>query len=136
MEPKDQVTRAEIGAVLESVRAVLAENDASGGLPELTTANALRIAIKNGPVRASKDLAVGPEKRAAQAKEGAGKVLNPAENAGGLMAFRYVAPVAIVLIAVFGGMYVRDRRARLAAAAAIAAASTAPPASPGQGGQG
>ena len=133
MEPKDQVTRAEIGAVLESVRAVLAENDTSGGLPELATANALRIAIKNGPVRASKDLPEGAEKRAAEAKEAVGKVLNPAENAGGLMAFRYVAPCAVLLALVFGVMYTQDRRARLAAATGGASSSPLPE---GRGGGG
>jgi len=83
-------------------------------------------------VRASKDLPEGAEKRAAEAKESVGKVLNPAENAGGLMAFRYVAPVAIVLALVFGVMYTQDRRARLAAAAATAAgAPSAQPPAPG-----
>ncbi len=47
------------------------------------------------------------------------------------MAFRYVAPVAIVLALVFGVMVAQDRRARLAAAA-----SSSSPLPEGRGGGG
>ncbi len=40
----------------------------------------------------------------------ASAILQPAEAQGGQMAFRYVAPAALVLIAVCGTMYVLDRR--------------------------
>ena len=40
----------------------------------------------------------------------AGALLTPAEARGGQTSFRYVAPAALVLIAVFGTMYVNDRR--------------------------
>ena len=36
--------------------------------------------------------------------------LQPAEARGGQVSFRYVAPAAIVLVIVFGVMYVQDRR--------------------------
>ena len=37
-------------------------------------------------------------------------VLNPADNYGGLMSFRYVAPLSLILIVVFGIIYMQDRR--------------------------
>jgi fucose permease len=43
--------------------------------------------------------------------EGAGALLMPAEAEGGQVSFRYVAPLSLILILVFGTMYLRDRRA-------------------------
>jgi fucose permease len=40
----------------------------------------------------------------------AGAILQPAEARGGQVSFRYVAPAAIVLVIVFGTMYVEDKR--------------------------
>ena len=40
----------------------------------------------------------------------ASAILQPAEAQGGQVSFRYVAPAALVLIVVFGTMYVLDRR--------------------------
>jgi hypothetical protein len=40
----------------------------------------------------------------------AAAILQPAEARGGQVSFRYVAPAAIVLVIVFGSMYVADRR--------------------------
>jgi hypothetical protein len=40
----------------------------------------------------------------------AGAILQPAEARGGQISFRYVAPAAIVLVLVFGTMYIADRR--------------------------
>ena len=51
-----------------------------------------------------------PEKKAWAAKEAVGNLLNPAENDGGLMSFRYVAPFAIILVVVFGAMYLVDKK--------------------------
>src|SRR5690606_18529512 len=39
----------------------------------------------------------------------ANAILQPAEATGGQRSFRYVAPAAIILILVFGTMYLRDR---------------------------
>jgi len=38
-------------------------------------------------------------------------VLLPADNYGGRMSFRYVAPFSIVIIVVFGLLFLRDRAA-------------------------
>ncbi len=59
----------------------------------------MRGAIKNAPKG---------EAAAAVVKDVAG-VLNPADNYGGRMSFRYVAPFAIIIIIVFGIIYLRDR---------------------------
>ena len=40
----------------------------------------------------------------------ANALLQPAEARGGQESFRYVAPAALVLIVVFGTMYLNDRR--------------------------
>jgi hypothetical protein len=40
---------------------------------------------------------------------GEGRILQPAEASGGQQSFRYVAPGALLLILVFGVMYMRDR---------------------------
>jgi hypothetical protein len=40
----------------------------------------------------------------------AAALLQPAEARGGQESFRYVAPAALILVAVFGTMYLNDRR--------------------------
>jgi len=40
----------------------------------------------------------------------AADILNPADNYGGRLSFRVIAPSAIVLVIVFGVMYIDDRR--------------------------
>ena len=69
----------------------------TGQLPEGATANALRAIISSG--------AASPAVEQAQA------ILGPADNFGGRMSFRWVAPLSLVLIAIFGFLYLRDRRA-------------------------
>lgn len=64
--------------------------------PTTETANVLRAAIGAG----HKDAVV----------EEAGRILNPGDNFGGRMAFRKVAPLAAILVVVFGVLYIKDRR--------------------------
>ena len=70
----------------------------SGGqLPGNATANALRAIISSGvddPVVADAQVLLGP-----------------AENYGGRISFRYVAPLALIIIGIFGFLYMQDRRA-------------------------
>ena len=129
--PQDEVAKAEIRAVLAEAGKVLAAFDESRGLPETATANALRIAVKNGPAAAPAerveslpggqarpqtvaemraDMRLRTEDQAFRAKSRAEAILNPADNKGGLMSFRWVAPVSIILVGVFGAMYLQDRR--------------------------
>lgn len=91
--PND-VVRREILEAAKAAGKVLAES-AVAGLPQGDTANALRAAIR----------AAGDSDAAKQAKA----LLLPADNHGGLMSFRYVAPFAVVLVVVFGVLYARDR---------------------------
>ena len=64
--------------------------------PTTESANVLRAAIGAG----HKDKVV----------DDASKLLNPADNFGGRMAFRKIAPFAAIIIVVFGILYVNDRR--------------------------
>ena len=95
---KPQVFRDEATAAVSAATKVLATVPQ---LPEGDTAGALRIAISNNPGGDSADEVVKEIKA----------VLNPADNYGGRMSFRYVAPFSIVIIIVFGILYWRDRKA-------------------------
>ena len=68
-----------------------------GQLPGIETANALRAILSSG--------VTSPVVARAQ------ELLGPAENYGGRVSFRYVAPLAAIIIAIFGILYARDRRA-------------------------
>jgi len=65
-------------------------------LAEPDTANALRAAIGAG--------VKGPVVDEAKA------ILNPADNYGGRMSFRAVAPFAVILIVIFGALYASDKK--------------------------
>ena len=67
----------------------------TGKLPDIATANALRSAIAAAP--------------SSEAAKEAKAVLGPAENQGGQVAFRYVAPLSIILAVIFGILFFRDR---------------------------
>jgi hypothetical protein len=112
MSRQDDVTRREIAVARADVGAVLRAWQANGFLPEIATANALRSAIKNGPGGSEGAPAGDAERAALEAKQAAAAILNPADNKGGLIAFRWVAPISIVLALVFGAMYFQDRRRR------------------------
>ncbi len=92
-----QVIRDEAAEAVSAATKVLAAPQ----LPEGNTAGALRTAISNNP---------GGDEAGKVVKEIQG-VLNPADNYGGRMSFRYVAPFSIVIIIVFGLIYLRDRKA-------------------------
>ncbi|HJU75513.1 MAG TPA: PVC-type heme-binding CxxCH protein [Gemmatimonadaceae bacterium] len=87
----------EVQEALAATRTALATQAETGNMNNDDTANALRAivatAIPNEPL-------VGE----------ANAILQPAEASGGQQAFRYVAPIALILVLVFGVMYVRDRR--------------------------
>jgi hypothetical protein len=91
----------ESGAMkVAGVSDVLAEARA-GELPLGRTAETLRNATKNAPK------GVEGEAIVTQINE----ILLPADNFGGRMSFRYVAPFSIVIIIVFGILFLRDRAA-------------------------
>lgn len=76
---------------------VLAYYRSEGELPGDETANALRAITSSGVQH--------------NVVSEAAELLGPAENYGGRLSFRYVAPFAIVITLVFGVLYWRDRRA-------------------------
>lgn len=87
----------DISTAIKEAENVLAIYGADGELPPVATAEALRFIISSG--------AEAPVVEQAQA------VINPADNYGGLISFRYLAPFGIILIIVFGVLYIQDRRA-------------------------
>lgn len=90
--PLVQDARAAAAAAAE----VVDTYEATGALPSPATANALRaVAASGGP----------PE-----LVEGAQAILGPADNYGGRISFRYVAPLCGVLVLIFAGLHLRTRR--------------------------
>ena len=87
----------EVEDALRSVRAALSERQATGSIHHDATANALRATAATA---IPGEILVGE----------AAAILQPAEAAGGKHAFRYIAPAALVLLLVFGLMYLADRR--------------------------
>lgn len=88
----------DLRSALAATTAVLASVDASGSLPPVETANALRAVISSGSTSPAVDRASA--------------LLGPAENRGGLASFRYMVPLCGVLAVVFGALHVGDRRRR------------------------
>jgi hypothetical protein len=93
----DPGQKEEVMSAVADSEAVLAAVSAEGGLPEGSTANALRSAVRNAP---------GGADEITGAING---VLGPADNLGGRTSFRYVAPLSLVLIVVFGGLFLMDK---------------------------
>jgi hypothetical protein len=96
-----ETIRREIMGAVAAAERTLAAAASSGALPEGETANALRSAIGNAP----------PGEAAAEVVAAIKGVLGPADNLGGRMSFRYVAPFSLFIIIVFGVLYLRDRAA-------------------------
>lgn len=86
----------DLRAAQEVIVGVLDAFGDTDSLPPVETANALRALIGSG--------STSPAVERAQA------ILNPAENHGGLVSFRYLVPLSGVLVAVFGALFVRERR--------------------------
>ncbi|MCK5664189.1 MAG: hypothetical protein KAI17_11925, partial [Thiotrichaceae bacterium] len=90
-------TAEDFNGAIKATEDILASVKKDGALPKYSTANALRGAI-----------AVAPGSEAASAAK---SILGPAENYGGKISFRRVAPLSIFLTIIFGVMYFRDRSA-------------------------
>lgn len=96
-EEAPEERRADIRAAAEAARTTLEEARATGSLPEIATANALRALIDSGARAGLADRAAA--------------ILGPADNYGGRVSFRYILPFTGLLIIIFGLLYLRDRRA-------------------------
>lgn len=88
---------SEVLGALQATRTAMAEIEEGGHVQSDATANALRGVVAT---------AIPGEPLVDEARA----ILQPAEAMGGQKSFRYVAPAALVLIIVFGAMYVYDRR--------------------------
>jgi hypothetical protein len=88
--------RGDIEAAAATVQTALQSFRTNGTLPEGATAEALRAVTANGGA----DPVVGE----------ANAILQPADNYGGRVAFRKLAPLSIILMIVFGVLFMQDRR--------------------------
>jgi len=88
-------THVDLDRAIKAAQRIVAAHDPGDALPPLATANALREAIAAAPSSAA----------ATMAKD----ILGPAENYGGKISFRYVAPLALILAFIFGIFYFRER---------------------------
>src|SRR5687767_8524834 len=86
----------EVEDALAATLTALAEQQRTGNINNDATANALRAIVST---------AIPGEPLVGEANG----ILQPAEASGGQQSFRYVAPGALILILVFGVMYMRDR---------------------------
>jgi len=89
---------ADAANVLKHNKRALSYHEAHQELDGPLTGNALR-AIIDGQLPQEEQLA-----------ERAGKILGPADNYGGRMAFRWVMPIALVVALFFAIMFIRDRK--------------------------
>ena len=115
----------EVTDALSATRFALSAFQQTGNINNDATANALRAivgtAVPNEPL-------IGA----------ANGILGPAEAAAGKQSFRYVAPVALLLVVVFGIMYAADRRrggyraVKLGAATGLLVALALPPSAEAQ----
>jgi MFS family permease len=88
-----------------------AVDDAAAMLPTLKPGEAAPSGAANTLRHVVAASASAPGSKEAAALVGEVKaVLDPADNYGGRMAFRRLAPVAIVIVLVFGTIYIQDRR--------------------------
>ena len=104
------IYRDELNGAVKTLQPVVAKWSTSQKMAEPDVANALRAATGTGPVEDPGMNATDFEKSAWASKDAANKILNPAENYGGLTSFRYVAPFALIIIVVFGAMYLVDKK--------------------------
>ena len=95
-DQKGEKTADDYNGAIAASEEILKAVGTTGELPKLSTANALRSAI-----------AVDPGSKAAG---DAKSLLGPAENYGGKISFRRVAPLSLILTIIFGVMYFRDRK--------------------------
>ena len=94
--------KKEIQAAVDDSASTLAQMGPGQVLP-VNTANALRHAV------AASASAPG-SKEAGELVGQVKAVLDPADNYGGRMAFRRLAPLATIIVLVFGSLYISDRR--------------------------
>ncbi len=96
-DSKGEKTANDFNEAIKASQKILESINTKGELPKFLTANALRAAI-----------AVAPGSEAAKSAK---RILGPAENYGGKISFRRVAPLSIILTIIFGFLYFKDRKA-------------------------
>jgi len=94
-EQSEAKTAKDINTAIQMAQDALATQSKENTLPGIETANALRSAIATAPK--------------SPVAEEARKLLGPAENHGGKIAFRWVSFLAIALVIIFGMLNLYDR---------------------------
>jgi hypothetical protein len=87
---------ADLNTATEAAAGVLDAWQETGELPPVQTANALRAVIDSPDLYTSGRAAA---------------ILGPADNYGGRVSFRSILPFTGILVLIFGGLWMRDRRA-------------------------
>ncbi len=95
-DQKGEKTADDYNGAIAASKEILKSVNETGTLPKYSTANALRKAISVVP--------------GSEAARDAKAILGPAENYGGKISFRRVAPLSILLTIIFGVMYFRDKK--------------------------
>ncbi len=107
-EALDQVVpevRSDVRFTLQRIEETLSLYAATGSLPEITTANALRAIIDSETALETAGIADSGTP-AAQA----GAIIGPADNYGGRMSFRWIVPFTCITIVVFGALYFKEKK--------------------------
>ncbi len=99
----NELFKKEVTKAVQGGHEALKEN-----MPKDKAANAMRGLVANAPRPDAKTHKAEAEQVEAITKE-INDILGPADNAGGLMSFRFVAILAGVIAVVFGAMFLRDK---------------------------
>lgn len=103
-----------------ATQVLTAANEADGSLPPKDTANALRAAAGYWPADQEAQSIIEKalmektgltltQRAQLASKRAKQELLDPSDNYGGRMSFRWVAPLAIIIVIIFGILYARDR---------------------------
>ena len=95
----------DLSRATDAAQGVLQKYASGGTLPEVETANALRAVVDSKTAVQTTDNAT-----ATSLPDAASGLLGPADNYGGRISFRYIVPFTALLILIFGGLYVYDRK--------------------------
>jgi len=107
---QDLAAKKDVKIPIDDVRNILAIRQKDNNFPEKDLANVFRSISRDGPKGAADDEPLQPLKSARAARTAAEDLLNPAENKAGLISFRYVAPLSLILIVIFGILFLQDRQ--------------------------
>lgn len=95
----DPLRKEEVSRAIDKASKVLADVQRTGTLPRIETIDALRTAARDVP----------PDAAAEKVQKEVNTIVLAADNYGGRMSFRYIAPFSGFIIVVFGLLFAIDR---------------------------